>query len=161
MFLCNSVPFLQYGCSKVNSFTLTMCVRKVKGKIRQTRYSTTPFTPMMVIWIANYLDWLGPSDKFVKNSTKLTCLAITSCWIKYSTVLWLLELHIRCDRKVQMQLHTVNSKSQSSNCQYGLFLNKNLTIQIFCISSWLTIPINPDKWSSTVLGTLIPCVTHL
>jgi len=26
---------------------------------------------MVVIWIANYLDWFGTSGKFVNNSTKL------------------------------------------------------------------------------------------
>ena len=38
-----------------------------------------------------YPDRLGPSRKFVENSTKLTCLEITGYRIKYSTVLWLLE----------------------------------------------------------------------
>jgi len=41
---------------------------------------------MLVIHIANYHDQLGPSGKFVKNSTKLTCLEITGFQIKYSTV---------------------------------------------------------------------------
>jgi len=46
-----------------------------------------------------YPDRLGPSGKFVKNSTKLTCLEITGEWIKHSTVLWLLEPQIRHGRK--------------------------------------------------------------
>ena len=37
-------------------------------------------------------DRIGPSGKSVENSTKLTCLEITGYRIKYSTVLWLLEL---------------------------------------------------------------------
>jgi len=41
---------------------------------------------MVVIWITNYPDRLGPSGKFVKNSTKLTCLEIASYRIRYSTV---------------------------------------------------------------------------
>ena len=41
---------------------------------------------MLVIWIINYPDRLGPSGKFVENSTKPTCLEITSYRIKYSTV---------------------------------------------------------------------------
>jgi hypothetical protein len=41
----------------------------------------------------------GPSGKFVENSTKLTCLEVSDR-IKYSTVLWLLELQIRRGRKV-------------------------------------------------------------
>jgi hypothetical protein len=44
---------------------------------------------------AGNLDWLGPSGKFVENSTKLTCLEITGYRIQYSTMLWLLELKIR------------------------------------------------------------------
>jgi hypothetical protein len=47
-----------------------------------------------------YLDRLGPSGKFVKNSTKLTCLEITGEWIEHSTVLWFLELKIKHGRKV-------------------------------------------------------------
>ena len=59
------------------------------------KYSRTP-----VIWITNYPDQLGPSSKFVENSAKLTCLEITRYRIKYSTVLWLIELQIRRGRKV-------------------------------------------------------------
>jgi len=55
---------------------------------------------MLVIWIANYPDRLGPLVKFVENSTKLTCLGIIGYRIKYSTVLWLLELQIRRGKKV-------------------------------------------------------------
>jgi hypothetical protein len=40
---------------------------------------------------AGYPDRLGPSGKFVENSTKLICLEITGYRIKYSTVLRLLE----------------------------------------------------------------------
>jgi hypothetical protein len=49
---------------------------------------------------AGYPDRLGPSGKFVENSTKLSCLEITGYRIKCSAVLWLLELQIRCGRKV-------------------------------------------------------------
>jgi hypothetical protein len=49
---------------------------------------------------AGYPDRLGPSGKFVENSTKLTCLEITGYLYKYSTVLRLLELTIRRGRKV-------------------------------------------------------------
>jgi len=58
-------------------------------------YSRTPLFLILVIGIANYLDQLGPSGKFVKNSTKLTCLGVTSYQIKSSTVLSLPELQIR------------------------------------------------------------------
>jgi hypothetical protein len=49
---------------------------------------------------AGYPDRFGLSGKFVDNSTKLTCLEITGNQIKYSTVLWFLELQIRRGRKV-------------------------------------------------------------
>jgi len=38
----------------------------------------------------------------------------------------------------------------TSNCQCSLFSKKNPIIRIFCISGWLAVPINPDKWSSVV-----------
>jgi hypothetical protein len=50
-------------------------------------YSRTPLIQTLVIRTANYPDRLGPSGKFVENSTKLTCLEITGYLIKYSTVL--------------------------------------------------------------------------
>jgi len=53
-----------------------------------------------IIRIANYPDRLDPSGKYVKNSPKLTYLAITGYRITYSTVLWLLELQIRRGRNV-------------------------------------------------------------
>jgi hypothetical protein len=108
-------------------------------------YSRTPFIRKMVIRIANYPDQLGPSGKFVENSTRLTCLEISGYRIKYSAVLWLLELQIRRGRKVQTQVHTVGSKSRTSNYQCGLYSEKNLIIRIFCICGWLAVPINPDN----------------
>ena len=50
---------------------------------------------MLAIRIANYPEHLGRSGKFVENPTKLTCFEITGYWIKYTTVLWLLELQVR------------------------------------------------------------------
>jgi len=114
------------------------------------RYSGTPLIRTQVIRIANYPDRLGPSGKFVDNCTKLTCLQITGYRIKYSTVLWLLELQIRQGRKVETQVHTVNSNSQTSNCQFS---KKNPIIRIFSISGWLAVPINLSNWSSAVLAT--------
>jgi len=49
-----------------------------------------------------------------------------------------------------MRVHNVNSNSQTSNCQCSLFSKKNPIIWIFCTSGWLSIPINPHKWNSTV-----------
>ena len=101
---------------------------------------------------AGYPDRLGPSGKFVENSTKLTCLEITGYPIKYSTALWLLELQIRRSRKVQTQVHAVNRNSRTADCRCSVFSNKNLIIRIFCISGWLAVPIYPDKLSSAVLA---------
>ena len=49
-------------------------------------------------------------------------------------------------------VHTVNSNIRSSNCQCSLLSKKNPIIRIFCMSGWLAVPINQDKWSSTVVG---------
>ena len=116
----------------------------------KVHYSRTPLIRTLVIRIANYPDLLGPSSRFVENSTELTCREITGYRIKYSTVLWLLELQVRRGRKVQTQVRTVHNNSRTSNCQCNLFSKKNLVIRIFCISGWLGVPINPDKWNSTV-----------
>ena len=85
-------------------------------------YSRTPLIRMLVIQITNYPDRLGPKGKFVENSTKITCLEITGYWMKCGTVLWLIELQIRLDQKVYMQVHAVKSNSQTSSCQCDLFL---------------------------------------
>ena len=90
-----------------------------------------------------YPDQLGPSGKSVDSSTKLTCLEITGYWIKYRTVLWLLELQIRRGRKFQTQVHAVNSKSRTLNSRCNLFSKKNPITRIFCISEWLAVSINP------------------
>ena len=52
----------------------------------------TPLIRTLVIRIANYPDRLCNSRKFVENSTKLTSLEVTGYQIKYSIVLWLVEL---------------------------------------------------------------------
>jgi len=49
-----------------------------------------------------YPDQLGPSGKYVENSTELTFLEITGYQIEYRTVLCLLELHIRHSQKDPM-----------------------------------------------------------
>ena len=66
----------------------------------QNKYSRILLIRALVIQIANSPERLGPSEKFVKNSTKLICLEITGYQVKFITVLWLLELQIRCCRKV-------------------------------------------------------------
>ena len=63
-------------------------------------YGRTPIIRKLVVRTSNNPDRLDLSGKFVKNSTKPTGLEITGYQIKYSTVLWLLELQIRSGRKV-------------------------------------------------------------
>ena len=60
----------------------------------------TPLIRKLIIRITNYPDRFCPLDKFIQNSVKPTRLEITGDWIKYSTVLWLIELQIRYGRKV-------------------------------------------------------------
>ena len=67
-------------------------------KYYDLNYSKTPLIETLVIRITNYPNSM--SGKFVENSTELTCLEITGCRIEYSIVLWLLELQIRCDRRI-------------------------------------------------------------
>ena len=90
---------------------------------------------------AGYPYQLGPSRKFVENSTKLTCLEIIGYRIKHSTVLWLVEIQIRPGRKVQTQVHSVNSNGGTANCQCRIFKKKNPVIRIFYISRWLAVPL--------------------
>ena len=42
----------------------------------------------------------------------------------------------------------VTAELQDATVAY--FKNKNPVIRIFCLSGWLSLPINLDKWSSTV-----------
>ena len=56
-----------------------------------------------------------------------------------------------------MQVHTVNSNSQTTNCQCSLYSKKNPIIRIFCISGRLAVQINPDEWSSTVFNMDLMC----
>jgi hypothetical protein len=62
-------------------------------------------------------DRLGPSGKFVENSTKLTWLEITCYQIKYSAFLWLLELKIRLVRRFRFRyiLWMVTAELQTAN----------------------------------------------
>jgi len=43
----------------------------------------------------------------------------------------------------QVRTVRVNSNGRTSYCQCSLFSKKNPIIQIFCISGWLAVPINP------------------
>ena len=90
--------------------------RNIHGRIQIIR--------TLVIRITHHLDRLGPSGKFVENSRKLTYLEITGYRIKYRTLLRLLELQIRHGRKVWTQVHTLNSNSRNTNCQFSPFSKK-------------------------------------
>jgi hypothetical protein len=115
------------------------------------KYSRTLLIWTLVIQMANYLDRLGPSGKFVENSTQLTCLEITGHQIKYSTVLWLLELQIRRYIRVKVPEHAVNSNGRTSDDQRSPFSKKkNPFMRIFCLFGCLTVQITPDKWSSVL-----------
>ena len=41
----------------------------------------------------------------------------------------------------------------TSDCQYSGIANNNPIIRNFCISEWIAVPINPDKWSSALFHT--------
>ena len=73
---------------------------------------------------AGYPGQLGPSDKVVDQA-----------WLKG------IDSGTYC-----------NYNTQTLNCQCSLFSKKSPIIQIFCISGWFAIPINPYKWSYTILG---------
>ena len=93
-----------------------------------------------------YTDRFGPSGKCVENPTKISCLEITGYRIKYSRLSWLLELQIRLGRKVQTQVHPTYFRLATQS-----IFEENPINQIVFKSRWLAVPINPNKWSSTVL----------
>jgi len=84
----------RFVAQRLNHCATAVPITRTKQKKNST-YSITPLIRTLVIRIFIYPDWLGPSDKSVENSTKLTCPEITCYRIKYSAVLWLLELQIR------------------------------------------------------------------
>jgi len=63
-------------------------------------YSIVPLIRKLVIRGSNYPDRFNPSGKFVENSKELTCFETTGYRIKYSTMLWLIELQSRRGRRV-------------------------------------------------------------
>jgi hypothetical protein len=66
--------------------TVSRHLREESGK-----YSRIPLIRTLVIRIADHLDRLGPSSKFVEDCTKLIWVEVTSYGIKYSVELWLVE----------------------------------------------------------------------
>ena len=141
----------QFSYSKVNEKHLVNCFilkRSIFNKRNNCTsiYSRTPLIRTLVIRTADNPDRIVPSSKFVENSIKITFLEITGYQMKYSTVLWLIELQIRRVRKVQTRVHTVNSNSRTANCRCRQFLKNNPIIRNFCLSEWLAALFNPENW---------------
>ena len=135
-FILQQLTTLSSTCFTISRSNSTVATKKT--------YSRTPLIRTLIIRNAKYSDWFVLRGNF------------TGYRIKYSTVLWLLELQIRRGRKVKTQVRIVNtrSNSRSSYCQCSLFSVKNSIIRIFCISGYFTVLINPDKWSSTVFNAI-------
>jgi hypothetical protein len=101
MHLVTKKPALIYLPIRLSSEAGNLHHRGVQGARQVSKTcSRTPLMRKLVIGIANYPDRLGLSGKFVKNSTKVTCLEIISYRITYNTVLWFLELEISRGRKI-------------------------------------------------------------
>jgi hypothetical protein len=116
-----------------------------------SRYSRTTFTRKIVIWIANYQDRLSPSGKHF-----LTVIMLHLSWLKFSLQLShtynKLCLNVLFVRKwICSLLQLFVEIFPSSSCQCRLLSKKTPIIRIFCISGWHAVPVNPNKWSSTVL----------
>jgi hypothetical protein len=118
---------------------------------RTEKYGRTPLTRTLVTRIANYPDRLGLWGKicqeFYKTNLRWNCRLWdqVQCSImasRTSNQAWSKYLHAgtRCI-----------SNSRTSNCQSSQFPKKNPIIRIFCVSRCLAVPLNPDKWNSTVL----------
>ena len=90
---CPYFTHVEELCGLINhsEVTVTSLCRKFLEQFacmwqRLSKWLLTPLIRTLVIRIANYPDLFGPSEKFVENSTKLTCLEITGYRINYSTV---------------------------------------------------------------------------
>jgi len=88
------------------------------GSSNEVAYSRTP-------------DRLGPSVKYMENSTKLCCLEITVYRIKYSTVLMYSRTSNQTYSKGLDAVRTVNSNSRTSNSECGLFSKKEIHLYGF------------------------------
>jgi len=94
-------------------------------------------------WLPGYPDRLGPSGKFVENSTKLSCLEIIGYRIKHVTVLRLLELQIRRNRKVYAHVRT--AELQTANVAHFQRKNQLSGFSAYRDGTWHTVLMNPDK----------------
>jgi len=94
------------------------------------KYSRTPIIRTLVIRNVNYPDRLGHSDNYVENSTQLTRRESTGYRIKYSAVLWLLEIQIRRGRKVNTQVHTLIATAELQTASAAYF-QRNIQLSGF------------------------------
>ena len=105
-------------------FNITKCRNQV---VRSRIYSQTSgsvphyirtqlirilFIRTLDIGIANQPDLLGPSDKFVENSTELTNLQITGNLIQYSTVQYRSQVFICYEIKIYRMIHMKSVPTQ-------------------------------------------------
>ena len=67
-------PNYLYGKSRSSKAAISLPDENTSGFMNN---SSAPFIRTLAIRIANYPDRLGPSGKFVENSTKVTFLEIT------------------------------------------------------------------------------------
>jgi hypothetical protein len=96
-------------------------------------YSITPPNRTLVIRNSIYPDLLGPSGKFVENSTKLTFLEITGYRIKYSAVECYGFLNLKFFVVGRFRRRYIPS-TLTAELQTTTFSKKNPVIRIFCIS---------------------------
>ena len=123
----------------------------VNTKQHVVHYTRTPFIRTPVFRIANYSDRLGLCGEFVKNSKNTNLLWNCRLWdqVQHSIMASRIWNQARSE-----SLHAgarCNNNSWTSNCQISQFSEKNPIIRIFCVSGRLAVPINSDKWSSTML----------
>ena len=113
-------------------------------------YSRTPLIWKLVIRISNYPDRIGPSSKhFLTVIVYLLLLRNFPPFVKYVKKLYINVLFV-CKPIRSLKHSFADFFFSTSYCQCRPFSKKNPIIRIFCLSGWLAVPINPNKWSSTV-----------
>jgi len=81
-----------------------------------SKYSRTPLIQMPVFQIG-----LALRAYLLRNLQNYLALKLPVIWSSTVQCYWLLKLQIRRSRKVQIQVHTLNSNSWTSNCPCSLF----------------------------------------
>jgi len=134
--------------------------RKFLDASIQNNIAICKYTETSLIWTANYPE-AGYPDRQLSGSTwplGWSCRELyktnlpwnyrLSDQVQYSVMASRISNQARS--KSWNAVCTVNCNCRTSNCQCGLFSKKNPIIRIFYISGRLTVPINPNKWISTV-----------